>query len=844
MSSPDSPLQRSPRESSFLSLRSIVVLVVLAIAAVAAVSWRLAAERRRILSYWEDRLTAVAEHRADVAGAWLDHQRDAAAVLALTPAVRVALGAEGLRSFLVERGVPFDRELEGYLGRYRERYALEAVHLSSASGRWVASAGDVQPGDEIRNAAQAAIAGGSRVEVDWIGAGGQTLLAIAVPVQGYGSSPPIGAVVVVADLSQELFPLILADPAVTATGETVLVEEIDGRSRVLSRPPLWPADSAVPEMLTLEQVAPALGEAGGDTFGEFVDYRGKTVLAAKRSVADSDWRVVRKIDRDEALVEYWRLRSISYTGLALLFLLGGLAVYTESQRRQARAAALELVRRREELAYAERIVANISQGVLLLDENLTVKTANPAGAALLGPEVELVGKRLEECLPVPWARERSEETLRSGQPLTGAETSVVIGGKPRVLVLGIAPILLSGGSRQVLVTVEDVTERRREEERIRTAQQLESLGRLAGGVAHDFNNALTVIKTVTELALQDLSPDHPLRSDLEQIQASADHAASLTRQLLAFARRQVLQPEVLDLNLVLEQLLPLLSRLVGEDIEVSLRLHPGGCTVLADRGQLEQVIMNLATNARDAMPEGGLLTIESSIVELDAESAASHPGLGAGSWVVVTVSDTGIGMPPEVKERVFEPFFTTKDPGRGTGLGLATVYGIVRQSGGVISVYSEPGEGTTFRIYLPLYISRSAEESGSTRQPPAMEALRGSETILLVEDDPAVRSSVRRVLESYGYTVLEASGLREALALAARQRFDLVLTDVVMPGGSGKQVVDALAQRLGKVKALYVSGYTENHIAHRGVLDPGVSYLSKPFTAEELARKVREVLDG
>ncbi len=381
------------------------------------------------------------------------------------------------------------------------------------------------------------------------------------------------------------------------------------------------------------------------------------------------------------------------------------------------------------------------------------------------------------------------------------------------------------------------------QEQFRQSQKMEAIGQLAGGIAHDFNNLLTVISGYSELSLSELKGDGDLRENIEEIKKAARRASDLTRQLLAFSRRQILEVKVLDLNIVLRDLDKMLRRVIGEDIELVTTYFENLERIKTDRGQIEQVIMNLAINAKDAMPSGGKLTIETANIELDEEYARSHIAVTPGRYVMLSVSDTGVGMTPEVRDRVFEPFFTTKEMGKGTGLGLSTVYGIVKQSGGNIWVYSEPGRGTTFKIYLP-----RMDEPLDERVERMVEKERpgGDETILLVEDDKEVRMLAVRILKTQGYRVLEASEGREALR--ALKGYDglinLLLTDVVMPEMSGRELANRLIPFHPKMKVLYMSGYTDSAIVHHGILDKGVNYIQKPFTVDGLARKVRGVLDN
>jgi PAS domain S-box-containing protein len=390
-------------------------------------------------------------------------------------------------------------------------------------------------------------------------------------------------------------------------------------------------------------------------------------------------------------------------------------------------------------------------------------------------------------------------------------------------------------------SLEDITERKRLEEQLLQAQKMEAVGRLAGGIAHDFNNLLTVINGYSEILLSTLSPEDPMHADVEEIHRAGERAASLTRQLLAFSRRQVMEFRIIHLNALLTGLGKMLSRLIGEDIRLEFKLAPDLGSIRADPGQIEQVVMNLAVNARDAMPAGGTLTLETANIELNHGTVETYGELTPGPYVLLAISDTGIGMPPEVQQHLFEPFFTTKEVGKGTGLGLATVYGIVKQSGGDIQVQSEPGRGATFGILLP----RVVEEAPV----PAMVqgALpRGQETILVVEDQEEVRHLTVQVLQDLGYTMLEASNGKEALQVlqALPARVDLVLTDVIMPEMSGSELLAQLRLSWPNLRALYISGYPADELTHHGILGERVGFIQKPFGPEALAQGVRQALDN
>jgi PAS domain S-box-containing protein len=395
---------------------------------------------------------------------------------------------------------------------------------------------------------------------------------------------------------------------------------------------------------------------------------------------------------------------------------------------------------------------------------------------------------------------------------------------------------------------DDITKRRQDEEeqmrlqiQLRQAQKMEAVGQLAGGIAHDFNNILTAIGGYGALLLMKMKTHDPLRNDVEQILASSERAAHLTHSLLAFSRKQIINPKPVDLNRIVQGIEKLLSRLIGEDIDFKARLAAGHLTVMADSGQIEQVLMNLATNARDAMPGGGLLTIETVSVSLDDDYSKSHTYVIPGKYALLSVTDTGMGMHETTRERIFDPFFTTKEVGKGTGLGLAMVYGIVKQHNGYINVYSEPGRGTSFKIYLPL-ISVSAAQS--KLQHTAVAPVRGKETVLLAEDEAAVRKLMRAILEEFGYTVVEAVDGEDAVRAFTenKDRIELIVLDVVMPKMNGKEAYNRIRQARPGIKVLFTSGYTADIVHKKGILEEELSFISKPVAPQEFIRKIQEVL--
>ena len=504
-------------------------------------------------------------------------------------------------------------------------------------------------------------------------------------------------------------------------------------------------------------------------------------------------------------------------------------------------------RAEEVLRYTElekqTIIDALPTRVILQDLDLSVIWANRAACESAGlPLNELFGKHCYEI----WAQRNDicpdcpvAVAIKTGR----VQEAVMTTPSGKTWQIKGCPVRDQAGQIVIAVGVtEDITERVSLEAQLRQSQKLESIGRLTGGIAHDFNNLLTSIIGNAEIAIMDMAKDEPFYDIMKEIKEAGKKAASLTHQLLAFSRKQIIQPEAMNLNDMVGETEKMLGRLIGEDIELEIDLSPDLGQIKADTGQMEQVLMNLAVNSKDAMPKGGKLTIETGNVELDKEYARNHIAVTPGPYVMLAMSDTGIGMTKEVQAQVFEPFFTTKEKGKGTGLGLSTVYGIVKQSNGNIWIYSEPGKGTTFKIYLPRVVETAP---GREREKEKKDFLHGSETVLVVEDDETVRNMAIKVLKRFGYTVLCAPEGQEGLRIC--REYDgpihLMLTDVIMPGMSGKELAEHLKTQKPGIRVLFMSGYTDNAIVHRGILDKGIAFLQKPFTPDGLARKLREVLD-
>jgi len=601
----------------------------------------------------------------------------------------------------------------------------------------------------------------------------------------------------------------------------------------------------------IEYVNPTFTEVTGYTLD---DVRGKNPRILKGGVTPPDtykdlWRTITAgrpwhgelLNRKKNGSAYWDATWVypirDAGGVVTRFL----AIKEDvTERKKAEAAAAEAAAR------VTALMEHANDGISVISPKGVILEVNRRMAEIAGlTQQELVGRNIAE-FPTPdtVAAKLAEfqNVLRRG---AGTVPNVAItrsDGQIVTIDFSLSSVEVAGETL-VLAIGRDVTQSRQTEAQLRQAQKMEAIGRLAGGVAHDFNNVLTAIFGYVEVVMEELPPESTSRADLDEVLKAAARAAGLTRQLLAFSRQQVLQPTVLNVNDVVDNVEKMLRRVIGEDINLRTTLAADVGNALADAGQLEQVLMNLAVNARDAMPDGGHLTIETANVDLTEEYADLHQPVVPGAYIRMAVSDTGTGMSAETRARVFEPFFTTKEKGKGTGLGLSTVYGIVKQSGGYVWVYSEPGRGTTFKIYLPRVDTAATVIAAGSPKP---EARHGTETILVAEDDEVLRPMVRTILRRQGYTVLDAPNVGDAVACAAAHQgpIHLLLSDVVMPGGSGRDLARRLAETRPDTKVLYVSGYTDDAIVHHGMLEPGLEYLQKPFTGDTLSKKVRQVLDA
>jgi PAS domain S-box-containing protein len=527
--------------------------------------------------------------------------------------------------------------------------------------------------------------------------------------------------------------------------------------------------------------------------------------------------------------------------------------FVQGARALATAVLRDVSRRKraeEELRKANETLRALIEAtplaIVAVDAGENVSKWNSAAEKMFGwSEAEVLGK------PLPFTGPRNGgerlpvlEAARCGMPVSAENARHTKTGATIETTMSAAPLAGPGGTPAGAVAViTDITDHKRLETQLRHAQKMDAVGRLAGGIAHDFNNLLTVITGYDEMLIKSLEPDSRARAYAHEILQSAEKAAALTKQLLAFSRRQIINPLLLGINPVVTNMTNMLQRLIGEDIELQIALHPEAGNVKADPGQVEQILINLVVNARDAMADGGRITIETSIVTLGPDYTRTHFSVEPGRYVCLAVTDTGAGMTPDTLDHLFEPFFTTKEVGKGTGLGLSTIYGIVKQNKGDIWVYSELGKGSTFKIYLPAVVE---EVVRAIPDAPYAAIQRGAETILLVEDEPGLRQMTRELLERLGYHVLEAAGGPEAIRVASLHAgaIHLLLTDVVMPKSSGREVSERVRRVGRRLPVLYMSGYPAETVVQHGVLEPNVPFLEKPFTPEALGRKVREVLDA
>ena len=813
-------------------------------------------QRAAIENDQRTQLGAIADLKVRQMRAWRSERLVDGQMLAVSPI------SPALKQFLADgRETPNARD---EIGRWLESirttggYA-NAILVNPAARIWIAAGVHTDAAEPFFALARQVIEAGDVVMSDFHFDEGLTgsHLGVNVPLRAASGQPLTGALLLGIDPNTYLYPLIQTWPTDSRSGETLLARR-DGDEVVYLNELRHRGGTALRLRfpISMPDLPAARGARGFEGILTGTDYRGTPVLAAVRKVPDTPWIIVAKVDRKEVDEPIERQTIwLGLTGCFVILAIGfGVVLILRDLRGQFQVQRLRAESEQRALRGHYDFLSRFANDIILLtDEHGVIVEANDRAMASYGYRgdelfgMSLRALRAPETLAVfedDWRKTEESESYifethhhrRDGSVFPVEVSARRIKVDNRVLRQSII--------RDITERKEAEKERAKLQEQLQQAQRLESIGRLAGGVAHDFNNLLTVINGYSGMIADDLPPHDPLRDSVREVINAGERAANLTRQLLAFSRKQVIAPKLLNLNTVIGDLVKMLRRLVGEDVNVATELAASLEPVFVDPGQMEQVLMNLATNARDAMPRGGTISIATQNVSVDEQYAEMHVDAKPGRCVLLSFADTGEGMSPETLKHAFEPFFTTKPRGQGTGLGLATVYGAVKQSKGWILVYSEPSKGTTFKIYLPVAVAESANHENVPGD--GVKDVRGTETILLAEDQADVRKLAAEALRRFGYRVMEAANGEEALSLCSSgSRIDLLVTDVVMPGINGREV----AQRIGNasahpIKVLYISGYTENLIDPEGLLRPGVAFLQKPFTAAALAHSVRQLLDN
>lgn len=691
-------------------------------------------------------------------------------------------------------------------------------------------------------------------------------LAVPLFVSMGRNSVPVGAFMLRIDPYHFLYPLIQTWPTPSRTSETLLVRK-EGDDVLYLNELRHRKNTALSLRIPVAKTTlpAAMAVRGQKGIVEGLDYRGIPVLAALRPIPDSPWFLNAKVDLGEIYAPVRKQAAIITVLVGLMIVAAGVSlglVWRQQlvgfYRRQYEAELQYNIEREQaaaDLKEGEAKFRGLSQefnalldaipdSLTLVSPDLKIIWANKAAAAVAGKDVHgIVGQywyALRFNLPAPDDKFcPAAISFRSGKP------EAVQAPSPDGKLWDLRTVPIRDEEGKVISVIElarDITEHRKLEDQLRQAQKMEAVGQLAGGIAHDFNNILTAIIGYGNLLQMKMKEEGPLRTYVDELLASSERAANLTQSLLAFSRKQTINPRPVDLNEIIIGVEKLLMRIIGEDIQFKAIVADEALTVMADSGQIEQALINLCTNARDAMPGGGILTIETGAVEIDEEFAQAHAYGKPGVYAVISVADTGTGLDEEMKQRIFEPFFTTKEAGRGTGLGLSIVYGIIKQHNGYINVYSEQGKGTTFRIYLPLVKAEATEE----RPVEIVTSKGGTETILVGEDDTEVRRLTKTVLEEFGYRVVEAVDGNDVIEkfMENRDSIKLIILDIVMPKKSGREAYEEIRKTAPDIKTVFTSGYTADIVHKRKILEEGLEFISKPVSPKELLKKVRDVLDS
>jgi PAS domain S-box-containing protein len=836
----------------------IVAAVLCALAATAMTVWVLRKEHAKQLNYWNERLTRVADTNTLLFNLWIQQRNRDAQIVASFPTVKVSLSRLSYKTTAdLER-----THTSAILDLVRDPDIYSALYVLDDQGKVVASSSRAPlPDPEILQAYRTFTNVGILTIFETGKDPGFPPLAVIAPIWASNRTGApnsargaIAGAVILITQRDVLRPLFLTDVTTTASGETLFVSWREREPVFVSPFRNRPQETAtLPK--SLKPGKPGLiAVEGRATFGEYSDYRSVEVLAVTRLIPEVGWGMVTKIDRKEAFTGFRQTvlqdLSILLVSIAALVTLG----FALWRHQQVHVLRTEMARRRqteEELRQSEHRFftafrsSPVGMSITVLTDGRYIE-ANDAFLRTLGYErQELVGKTSTELRIWAHPEDRTAmiQKLQRGELVQEMEMNArTKSGQIRQVLLSLETIRLQD-ELCLLASLRDITEDKLLEEQFRQAQKMEAVGRLAGGVAHDFNNLLGIMMGYSELLLEKLSGNDPNRKTVEHIFDAAKRAAEVTQQLLAFSRRQVLQTKIVDLRAVLGDARKLLQSLTGEDTELVMRLGPDPAYVMADPGQLVQLIMNLAVNSRDAMPLGGRLTIETENVVVDKTHAGIHQPQVPGAYVMLMVSDTGQGMDENTKAHLFEPFFTTKALGKGTGLGLSTVYGIVKQSNGFIWVESEHDRGTAFRIYLPKVDPPRHHEQLTVS---ASQPVGGSETILIVEDEQALREMTRESLEIAGYKVLEAIDVYDAIDIAKQHKgpIHVLVTDVIMPKLSGSALAQKVREVRTAIRVIYVSGHTDNRLLRHELTEANTSFLQKPYSRSDVLREIRKLLEN
>ena len=857
-----------PSSSPRVPYQLLALFVVLATAIGAMAYWFHIVQKNTVERDVRNQLLTIADIKVKELSMWRSSQLGEARAIV---ADRMALSV--IRRVLAgDASAPDRAAVSAWMEALTKDLRYADVLLLDRQGKPVLSVGQRFGSDEhLRRIAEEMLQAGDVVVRDFHRdtPSGAVHLGLNLALRLAPGSAAFGVLAFGIDPGTYLYPLLETWPVASASGETVLVRR-DGNDALFLSRLRGRKNSAANFRISLSRTNVMAVQAveGKEGNIEALDADGVPLVAAVRRVPDSPWYLIAKMEKDEVEAPIRRRSLMLGLGAVLLILAVGAMIVLWWRRQQSQFYRERYEAEIERRAIEERAAQALQESESRLSAIFEQAAIGMADSSLDARFIrlnqrfcEIMGYSREELLGLTFRQITHPDDLARDeqlvlQLLSGERGSFAVekrylrkdGG---VVWANLMLSLLRSASGEPLhfvAVVEEITgqkraeeERRHLERQLLHAQKMESLGRLAGGVAHDFNNHLTVINGYCAMLLDEMGSGDPLREPVDEILLAGHRAAALTRQLLAFSRKQVAEPRVVSLNDLVADARKMLSRLIGDDVEIITHLDAELGSVVADSSQMNQVLMNLAINARDAMPDGGRIVMETTNIDIDEGYAAQHAGVEAGPYVLLSITDTGAGMTQEVVQHIFDPFFTTKEIGAGTGLGLSTVYGIVKQAGGWMWVNSEPGKGSTFKVYLP---RAGAAPEPLTTPVLAAETLRGSETVLVVEDQPEVRKLTLAMLESQGYRLLQAASGSEALSLSERypEPIHLLITDVVMPGMTGRELVTRLVALRPSLKTLYTSGYTANAIAHEGVLDAAVAYLPKPFSPAQLAAKVREVL--